>query len=57
MQTCLQSDEFLFRNDGTALSPGWTRLAPPEAARRPVTCCFERPEQLHIFLICMPEQK
>lgn len=29
------------------LSPGGTRLAPTEAARRPVACCFERPEQLH----------
>ena len=28
------------------LSPGETRLAPTEAARRPVACCFERPEQL-----------
>ena len=28
------------------LSPGGTRLAPTEAARRPVACCFERPEQL-----------
>ena len=28
------------------LGPGGTRLAPTEAARRPVACCFERPEQL-----------
>ena len=28
------------------LSPGGTRLAQTEVARRPVTCCFERPEQL-----------
>ena len=26
------------------LSPSGTRLAPTEAARRPVACCFERPE-------------
>ena len=31
------------------LSPSGTRLAPTEAARRPVACCFERPEQLRIF--------
>ena len=30
------------------LSPSGTRLAPTEAARRPVACCFERPEQLQI---------
>ena len=28
------------------LGPGGTRLAPTEAARRSVACCFERPEQL-----------
>ena len=28
------------------LSPSGTRLAPTEATRRPVACCFERPEQL-----------
>ena len=28
------------------LSPSGTRLAPTEAMRRPVACCFERPEQL-----------
>ena len=31
------------------LSPSGTRLAPTEAARRPVACCFERPEQLLIL--------
>ena len=35
------------------LSPGGTRLAPTEATRRPVACCFERPEQLQYFFnIC-----
>ena len=31
------------------LSPSGTRLAPTEAARRPVACCFERSEQLPIY--------
>ena len=31
------------------LSPSRTRLAPTEAARRPVACCFERPEQLLFY--------
>ena len=31
------------------LSPSGTRLAPTEAARRPVACCFERPEQLLFY--------
>ena len=35
----------------TALNPGGTRLAPTEAARRPVACCFERPEQLQYFTV------
>ena len=33
------------------LSPSRTRLAPTEAARRPVACCFERPEQLQYFTV------
>ena len=33
------------------LSPGGTRLAPTEAARRPVACCFERPEQLQTLFV------
>ena len=42
---------FYFGMGGTALSPGGTRLAPTEAARRPVACCFERPEQLQYFTV------
>ena len=33
------------------LSSSGTRLAPTEAARRPVACCFERPEQLQYFTV------
>ena len=33
------------------LSPSGTRLAPTEAARRPVAWCLKRPEQLRIWKI------
>ena len=34
------------------LSPSGTRLAPTEAARRPVACCFERSEQAKQSVVC-----
>ena len=33
------------------LSPSGTRLAPTEATRRPVACCFECPEQLQTLFV------